>query len=369
MGLNCQLCAGNPCFCGDPRTEADPVLRPTSHLHASPTTRLFLLALLTLTACGDSGGGDNGSDSDSEQATSATTTAATTTAATGGSAATDEGGSDSPADTGVETGDPGVVGPNLGLLTFTSYAADAAGSPEQLGMAGAWRTEPFTTDDFYGVHALGLFFPLAPAAADTLELHEPDFYDWGKGSTWVALGNGLRLQRDGADALACLQVVADLYPVYFSDDAPLFDPACAPDPKQWSPGATYDLLAYGGDAYDDQARGAAVRTPTALTVTAPAIDVFDFPLSSADDLPLAWTADGADGDRVVIRVWDQFGRQLVVHAADDGSYTLAADDLAKLALGPLTLTLAREHLSEVPLAAGTLRVVARHEITAYPDLF
>ncbi|HEY0132767.1 MAG TPA: hypothetical protein VGB85_01770, partial [Nannocystis sp.] len=283
-------------------------------------------------------------------------------------ATTDPTDTDEPGDT--DAGGAEEVGPNYGLLTFTLYPADAAGSPEQLGMAGAWRTEPFTTDDFYGVHALGLHFPRAPAAADTLELHDPQVYEWGKAGTWVTLGNGVRLTAAGAggDALACLELVADSYPVYFSGDAPIFDPSCAPDPARWVPATAYDLVVYGGENFDDQARGAAVITPAPLSVTAPAIDVFDFPLGKAGDLALAWQADAA-GDRVVIRVWDQFGKQIVVHAADDGSYTIAGAELDKLAAGPATLTLAREHVSEVGLAAGVLRVVTRHEVTAYPDLF
>ena len=182
MGLKCQLCAGNLCSVGDPRARA---CRLPSW--AAP---LSLLTLLSLTACGHDSGHDDGS------AESTTTTAST--ASTGVTDPTDPTGTtgdDTGAgmDSGVDTDVPGDVGPNFGLLTFTRYAADAAGAPEQLGMAGAWRTEPFTTDDFYGVRALGLYFPLAPAAADVLALHEPAIYEWGKGSTWVALGNGLRL--------------------------------------------------------------------------------------------------------------------------------------------------------------------------------
>ncbi len=331
----------------------------------------MLASLLGLAACSDDGGAaQTGASEDAGTSDVGTTT--TTSPTTGATDQPSETGSGPGTDGETGTSDtdaPDVVGPNFGLLTFTLYEADAAGSPEQLGMAGAWRTEAFTTDDFFAVHALGLYLPLAPAAVDTLEPHEPGVYEWGKGSTWVTLGEGMRLTHEDGGALACLEVVGDLYPVYFSDDAPFFDPACAPDPAYWLPGTTYDLVSYGGETYDDQLRPASVVTPTPLTVTAPALDVFDFPLSRADDLAFTWQADGADGDRVVIRIWDQFGRQLVVHAADDGSYTIPAAELNRLAVGPVTLTLAREHLSELGLAAGTLRVVARHEVSAYPDLF
>jgi hypothetical protein len=261
------------------------------------------------------------------------------------------------------------VGPNFGLLTFTSYPADASGSPATLGMAAAWRTTAFTTDDFYAVRSLALFFPLAPADVDALEVHDLGVYDWGKKDAWLTLGNGVRLGSEAGDALACLQLVEEVYPVYLSDDAAFFDPACAPNPDLWQSAATYDLVSNGGEAFADQIREAAVVTPAAMTVTAPSVDVFDFPLAKTEDLPVTWTADGGADDRVVIRVWDQFGRQLVVHAADDGEYTIPGAELDKLAAGPAILTVAREHLSELGLAAGNLRVVARHETWVYPDLF
>ena len=358
MASNCQLCGLDRCS-GGSRAAQHPALRRA--------TRLSTLALLLFTAaCGDDAGSTDAStgDATSEASSSPTTPTTLTSSSSPTTGATDE-----PGTTTATTGDPGVVGPHFGLLTFTLYPADAAGAPVLLGMAGAWRTTAFTTDDFYAVHALGLHFPLAPAAADTLESHEPQVYEWGKAETWVALGNGVRLTHAGGDALACLELVADSYPVYFSDDAPIFDPSCAPDPAQWLPATAYDLVSYGGETYADQTRLAAVTTPTALVVTAPAIDEFDFPLAKTDDLAITWQADGGAGDRIVIRVLDQFGKQLVVHATDDGSYTIPGADLDMLSSGPATLTLAREHLGELGLEPGTLRVVARHEVTAYPDLF
>ncbi len=323
-------------------------------------------------ACQGDGAGD--SEPGTTAASDAQTTGATEPAPTTGATepdpttvATDPGdASDAGSD---DSGDPVEVGPNFGLLTFNYYPADASGSPAQLGMAGAWRTAAFTTDDFFAVRSLSLFFPLAADAPDTLVVHDPGVYEWGKKDTWVALGNGVKLGGEGGDSLACLELVDDSYPVYLSDGAGFFDPACAPDPTRWKAAASYDVVAYGGETYADQIRPAAVITPAALTVTAPAIDVFDFPLAKADDLAITWSADGGAGDRVVIRVWDQFGRQIVVHAADDGSQDIPGAELDKLAAGPATLTIAREHVSELGPEPGTLRVVARHETWAYPDLF
>jgi hypothetical protein len=373
MGSNCQLRPDNRCF-ERPSAAFQRVRSPTgSTLCTAPTPhprrrlRDALSLALLLAACGDNGGDPSESSGDTGTPdTSGTDGPSTSPDPT---EAPDESGSGDGTTAGDETTGGGEVGPNFGLLTFTAYPADASGSPAQLGMAGAWRTEAFTTDDFYGVRALALFFPLAPADADTLAVNDLSVYDWGKKDTWLALGNGLRLGGESGDALACLQLVEESYPVYLSDDAAFFDPACAPMPELWQPAATYDLVAYGGESYADQTRKDAVTTPAALTVTAPALDVFDFPLAKTADLPITWTADGGADDRVVIRVWDQFGRQIVVHAADDGSYTLAAAELDKLAAGPATLTVARERISELGLAAGTLRVVARHETWAYPDLF
>ncbi len=312
---------------------------------------------MLLAACKESNSDDSTTGNDDD----GTSTAATgdTTSPTSGDPS--EGGSN---DTGAQK-----IGPNFGLLTFTFYPADAADSPAQLGMAGAWRTAPFTTDDFYAVRSLAIYFPPPPAKPDTLEVHDLAVYDWGKADAWVALGNGLRLTSADVDALACLQVLEESYPVYLSDDAAFFDPACAPDPAQWQPATTYDLTIYGGEVFSDNTRKAAITTPGELTVTAPAIDVFDFPLEKAKDLPISWTPDDDPDDRIIIRVWDQFGRQLVVHADDDGSYTIAGAELGKLAAGPATITVARERSNDIGHAAGTLHIVARTEVWAYPDLY
>ena len=372
MGSNCQL------SCGEHRSErlspaCDEVRSPTGSASSSatnhPCRRLrdaLVVAALLAVGCGDDGA-EPGETSSGETGPASS---GDSSGASGSGSSPTTGGTELPGgDEGNDqTGDE-EVGPHFGVLTFTLYPADASGSPEQLGMAGAWRTEAATTDDFFAVRSLGLFFPLAPSEPDTLVVHDPAVYDWGKIDTWVALGNGVRLRSAGGDALACLQLVEASFPVYLSDDADMFDPACAPDPTRWVPGSSYDLVSYGGEQFEDQTRAGEVTTPTALTVTAPALDVFDFPLEKTKDLQLAWTADGGEGDRVVIRVWDQFGRQIVVHAADDGSHDIAGAELDKLAAGPATLTIAREHVSELGLEPGTLRVVARHETWAYPDLF
>lgn len=318
-----------------------------------------LCASLLLFACNDPPGGDSEGPEETGAATGDVGTDATSDAPTTGG--TDD----------MTSGSSGTdvdVGPNFGLLSFAYYPATASGLPEELGMAGAWRTEPFTTDDFFAVQAWSMHLPPPPAEPDTLANDAiPAPYDWGKKDTWVTSGNAIKLRKAEAESAACLTMVDDAFPVYVSDDAAGFDPACAPDPTRWSPGA-YDLIVFGGDAWDDVVVPSAVVAPAALTVTGPNIADSLFPLDRADDLDIAWQADGAPEDRVVIRVIDTFGQTLTAHAKDDGAFTIPAAELGKLTSGPATLTIARERIHDIGLPAGTLRVAVRYEVWADPDL-
>src|SRR5262245_38213428 len=89
--------------------------------------------MLLAAACGDAQGGtETGSDAAGEETTStggSTTGMDTVTPTTSTS--------NGPSSGSGGTGEPGSL---KGLLTFTLYPADAGGSPELLGMAGAWRT-------------------------------------------------------------------------------------------------------------------------------------------------------------------------------------------------------------------------------------
>ena len=312
------------------------------------------LALL-IPACGDDG--DKATDGASGQATGD---------ATGGGGST--GGSTGGGATG-STGDPGYdVGPNFGLLNFTYYPATASGLPEELGMAGVWRTEALSTEDFFAVQAWSMHLPPPPADPDTAVYNEiPSPYDWGKADTWISAGNALELRTGETKAAACLFKVEDTFPIYYSDDADTFDPACAPDPTRWVPGATYDLVAFGGDAWDDVVVPAAIASPAALMVTSPDVATSLVPLDRTKDLALAWQSD-APADRVIVRLIDMFGQVVSAHAVDDGAFTIPTDLLKKLTPGPATLTIAREVVRDIPLPTGTLRVVTRYEIWADPDL-
>lgn len=318
---------------------------------------------MSLGACGEPG-----EDSDGEVDTLVESTSEGTTASSTGSTDAPTTGSTSGTDSTDSTTD-GPSGRAYGLLNFTYYPETAWGSPAELGMAGAWRTEPLTTDDFYAVQAWGMHLPPPPAEANAVENNAiPAPYEWGKADTWVTGGNALKLRRDGEESLACLTLVQGTFPVYVSDDAEFFDPLCAPDPARWISGASYDLVAFGGDAQDDVIMPDAAKAPPALTVTAPDISTSLFTVDRAESLKIDWEANGGQPNRVVIRLIDTFGQMLTVHAVDDGSFTIPSSALSGLTTGPAILTIAREQLFDLDLPHGDLRVVIRYEVWADPDL-
>ncbi|RMH00114.1 MAG: hypothetical protein D6705_01435 [Deltaproteobacteria bacterium] len=313
--------------------------------------------LVPFAGCGDDGGGDA-----TDGGTTASSTAGTDTSATDAGTA----GTATTAATGTTTGG-GEVG---GLLTVTYYLPDAVETEPALGMAGGLRMGGITgIRDFYAVVAFQLTFPTAPSDPDTIEDNEiPVPFSWGQPTDWVAAGNGIKLESGDTSALACLLYVDDDFPVYVAESSDLLDPACAPDPAAFLPETAYDLVVYGGDAFEDARIEGLVSTPPTIEVTGPDLSTYDLPVDTSTDLEITWTpGDGAD--RIVIRVWDQFGRMLTAHAADDGSFTLPADRLGGLTEGPGYLTVARERETTVPLPVGSLDVVTRTEVWGYVDLF
>lgn len=322
-----------------------------------------VFCIMSLAACGETG-----EDTDGEVDTLVGSTSAGPT--DGGSGGTEAPTTDGPSSSGG-TGDDtdGPAGAAYGLLNFTYYPETAWGSPPELGMAGAWRTEPFTTDDFYAVQAWGMHLPRPPAEVNVVENNDiPAPYEWGKADTWRAGGNALKLRNGAEESFACLKLVQGTFPVYVSDDSELFDPLCAPDPSRWVPGATYDLIAFGGEAQDDAIVPAAAKAPPALTVTAPDIRTSMFPVDRSKGLKIDWEANGGQPNRVVIRLIDTFGQTLTAHAVDDGSFTIPSSELSGLEPGPAILTIAREQLFDLDLPEGGLRVVVRYEVWADPDL-
>ncbi len=291
---------------------------------------------------------------------------------TGGPTGTDTGTAVGSSDTGTASGGNTTGGSDEvgGLLTFTYYLPDASDPEPALGFAAGLRAGGIVgIADFYAVYALQRTFPAPPEDPDTVvDDAIPVPFDWGSPDDWVAAGNGIKLSAGDTEALACLLQVDGEYPVYAAEASDLLDPSCAPDPSAFLPETTYALVVYGGGAFEDVRLDGIVSTPPLIEVTEPDLSTYNRPLDLSQDLAVAWTA-GDGTDRIVIRVFDQFGRTITAHAADDGAFTIPAADLASLSVGPGFVTVARERTARAPLPVGTLDVVTRTELWGYVDLF
>lgn len=275
-------------------------------------------------------------------------------------------------DDGIETVGMGEL---RGILTFTLYPADPVLDYDRLGMAGAWHTEEVgydTVDDFYAAYGLQIAFPLPPEKEDTLEQNDvPAGFDWGDVEGWLKAGNAMKLAKGDKEALACfldVGMVFDLYPVYAATGSGNQPEGCAPDVKDFVPDAYYDLVLYGGEMFSDTVLLEVVHTPAELEVDEPDLEEFELPIQQSDDLRVRWNASSSKTDRIVIRVWDDFGRMFTIHAKDDGEYTIPAEALGVLTAGPITLTIARERIARIPLDAGGIKVVTRIERWGYLDM-
>ena len=320
----------------------------------STSTALFSLLFLLLSACaGESG------DAGESEASGATST--------GGS------GTDTDATaTGMETSTSGTgepVGELRGVVDFTLYPPDAANDAPLLGIAGGYRMEPLGSESLFALVGLQLTLPPPPAAIDTIEEHAPLPFTWGKADTWLSAGNAIKLAHaDAGEALACLYLADDAFPLYLGAASPSLAPECEPKPEVWQPSSEYRLVLYGGELFEDRIIDGKVATPAALSVSAPDLSVYDLPLDTALDLALAWEAGDDPDARIVIRVWDLYGQQTVALAADDGAFTIPAANLAAMSAGPGFLSVARERVHEVTFVAGSVEVITRYEIWGYVDL-
>ncbi len=275
-------------------------------------------------------------------------------------------------DDGIETVGMGDL---RGILTFTLYPADSVLNYDRLGMAGAWYTEEVgyeVVDDFYAAYGLQIAFPLPPEKEDTLEHNDvPGGFNWGDAEGWIRAGNAMKLVEGDKEALACVLdvgMVLDRFPVYAATGSENQPEGCAPDVKDFVPDAYYDLVVYGGEAFSDTVLLEAVHTPAELEVDEPDLEAFELPIEQSEDLRVRWNSTGSKTDRVVIRVWDDFGRMFTIHAKDDGEYAIPSDALSMLTAGPITLTIARERIARIPLDAGGLKAVTRYERWGYLDL-
>jgi hypothetical protein len=348
---------------------------------------LCVAAVLALAGCGDDGGGPSadteaasGFEGSQSEAGSQTDGTASSTDPTGGPTATGD-----PMTSGYDTlGE----GPLRGTLAFVYIAADALVDEPVVGMAGAWRDESIGFEgvhDFFAIYGLGVALPPPPAEPDTLEHNDiPGDFEWGAPGDWLLAGNAMKLRLADSAAHACLLyrggtpevelppgsgMIFPNYPIYAASESSNQPEECRPDPSTWIPDTDYDIVLYGGDLFETNSLEAQVHTPTDLEVTAPDFAQFQLPVDVTQNLEVSWSGDGLAGNRIVIRVFDVFGRMFTIHAADDGSYTIPGDDLAMLSAGPGTIIVARENVDEVPFTDGVVTVVTRWEQWGYVDLY
>lgn len=275
-----------------------------------------------------------------------------------------------------------------GTMSFTLYAADAANPDPLLGMAGAWRNvddDIEGVEDFFGVFGLATQWPAPPTDEDTLEQNAvPATFEWGAPIQWLLAGNAMKLRRDDVEASACLLYYGGTpttqfppgtgpqvpnYPLYAATTSANQPEGCNPDPAAWEAEAEYDIVLYGGELFETNALVGQVHTPATLEVTAPDITTFGVPVAMDEDFEIAWTGEAGENTRLVLRVFDMFGRMFTVHAADDGSYTIPASALQELTAGPATIIVSRENLEEVPFTDGVVRVLSSYAQWGYIELF
>jgi len=337
-----------------------------------PRSLVSVLAasLALLAACKGDDGGSQGSSDD------ANTGFGDDDSGSQGSESVDESVGESQGETdptGVETLGEGEL---RGILTFTRYLADPVIDTDEVAMAGAWRHVDVGWDgveDFVAVFPYQSGFPLPPAGDDELEHNDvPAPFDWGDVEDWRPAGNAMKLRSGDVEALACLLevgMVGDIFPVYAATTAMVQPEGCAPELDDWVPDTDYDIVLYGGDAFADNVLLDQVHTPATFTATAPDLDELLLAVPRSQALTVQWDGAADEGSRFVIRVWDDFGRMFTIRAVDDGEYSIPAADLGVLAEGPITISLARERVADVPFTDGIVKAVTRVERRGYLDLY
>jgi len=350
--------------------------RPAASLGPSMPPAASLVGLLLLgSGCpGDDATADptttqaSGFANDSSGGPGDTTATDATATTTGGPGPADS------SESGEPWGGTAFVGDIRAVLTVTFTPAHALSGADQVGMAGGYRIAEIGWDgqeDLYSPVAYQLALPPPPEQPDTLLPAESiPVYDWGDDEDWLVAGYGMKLRASDGDGVlaACLLVTGD-YPLYRTSDAMGVDEQCAPDPADWSAAADYDVVLYGGELFADNVLPRRITTPPALTVTAPDLEAFGVGVPADEDLAITWAPGDDPEARIIIRVIDDNGNVITVHASDDGDYTIPAAELGELVAGPIDLSIARERTDRVQFTDGGLTVLARTERWGFFDLF
>jgi len=352
-------------------------------------TRMLLSVTALVSACGGDDDEPGGTD---VVASGFAPEGGNDDASTGGTTpnGTDSDPSDGGSNASETDGPPPPPETLLGILTFSLYPADPLNDEDILGFAGAWRapTDDWSgwgnIDDFFAI-SLAATYPATPVEPDTL-VQSAGFndFDWGVPGDWLLAGTSMKLETAETEAHACVLfrggaptvvfppgpsgVNTPNYPIYMSTPSANQPEGCAPNPSTWQSDTAYDLVLYGGDLFPNNILAGSVHTPVAFEVGAPDLDAYQEPLSSAEDLAITWSPVGSEGERVVIRVIDQFDRLFTIHAADDGEYTVPAAELQVLSQGFVTFMIARERIEDVAFTKGSVKVVTRIERWGYFDL-
>ncbi len=276
-----------------------------------------------------------------------------------------------------DSGDPwegtAFTGELRALITLTFTQDHPLIDGDAVGLAGGYRDEEtgwVGAEDLYSAVAYGRAFPSPPDTPDTLvpaELLAP--YDYGSPSTWMTAGQGMKIREEpgSLEMSACL-LHAGSFPLYRSSSAMGVDPTCASDPAAWLPRATFDVVLYGGELFEDNVLINRVVTPQVLTVSAPDLDDFNAPVSASEDLTITWEPDDDPDGRIIIRIVDSLTNVITVHAADDGSFVIPAAELAALIPGAIDMSITRERLERTQFTDGGLTVLARYERWGFFDL-
>jgi hypothetical protein len=352
-----------------------PSARRPRRILRRPTT---VLAATLAIACGDDGGSGNDDTTGSASGFTGGVTMGDDDGDGSTAAPVDSTADDTASDDDAPWGGTAYDGELLAIVTFVYSAPNAVRDEPLVGIAGGYRTVELGfsgIEDLWSPLAYSLPFPPLPDDADTLSADGPlGTFDWGEPEDWLKAGNGmkLRLGEDGPAATACLVAyfptveLPDGYPLYRSTETG--DPACAPDPEAFQPGASYDVVLYGGGVFEDNVLLERVTTPAALEVSAPDLDTYDLPVDSDAPLSFQWTAGDDPDARIEIRLVDTDGNLLSVHAADDGEYSIPAAELSALSPGPLDVLVARERTDRVQFTDGGVTVTSRYERWGFFDL-